>query len=45
MDRNMDNMNNFYGMPPFNNDANFDPRMNDNPMFNPIMQYEQTYMY
>ena len=40
----MDNMNNFYGMPPYNydigNDANF-----DNPMFNPMMQYEQAYMY
>ncbi len=45
MDRNMDNMNNFYGMPPFNYDNNFDPNMNDNPMFNPIMQYEQAYMY
>ena len=43
MDRNMDN-NNFYGMPPYNydlgNDANF-----DNPMFNPVIQYEQAYMY
>ena len=45
MDRNMDNMNNFYGMPPFNYDTNFDPNVNDNPMFNPIMQYEQAYMY
>lgn len=45
MDRNMDNMNNYFGMPPFNYDANFDPNMNENPMFNPIMQYEQAYMY
>ena len=43
MDR--DNTNNFYGMPPFNYDVNFDNNMNDNPMFNPIAQYEQAYMY
>ena len=43
MDR--ENMNNFYGMPPYNYDNNFDPNMNDNPMFNPIAQYEQAYMY
>ena len=43
MDRTADNMNNFYGMPPYNYDNNFDPNigMGDNPMFNPIMQYEQ----
>ena len=43
MDR--ENMNNFYGMPPYNYDNNFDGGMGDNPMFNPIMQYEQAYMY
>lgn len=37
--------NNFYGMPPFSYEAGFDPNINDNPMFNPIMQYEQAYMY
>lgn len=45
MDRNVDNMNNFYGMPPYNYDTNFDASMGDNPMFNPIAQYEQAYMY
>ena len=37
MDRTADNMNNFYGMPPYNYDNNFDPNMGmgDNPMFNP----------
>ena len=45
MDRNSDNMNNFYGMPPYNYDMNFDANMGENPMFNPIMQYEQAYMY
>lgn len=39
MDRNMD-MNNYGGY-----DMGFDPNMNDNPMFNPMMQYEQAYMY
>ena len=43
MDR--ENMNNFYGMPPYNYDANFDANMGDGQMFNPIMQYEQAYMY
>ena len=43
MDR--ENMNNFYGMPPYNYDNNFDGGLGDNPMFNPIMQYEQAYMY
>ena len=43
MDR--ENMNNFYGMPPYNYDNSFDNSMGDNPMFNPIMQYEQAYMY
>lgn len=45
MDRNADNMNNFYNMPPFNYDMNFDGNMGENPMFNPIIQYEQAYMY
>lgn len=46
MDRNMDNMNNYYGMPPYSYDNNnFDPNMGENPMFNPIAQYEQAYMY
>ena len=47
MDRTADNMNNFYGMPPYNYDMNFDNNMGmgDSPMFNPIMQYEQAYMY
>ncbi len=45
MERNMDNMNNFYGMPPFNYDSGFETNINENPMFNPIMQYEQAYMY
>ncbi len=43
MDR--ENMNNFYGMPPYNYDNGLDNSMGDNPMFNPIMQYEQAYMY
>ena len=43
MDR--ENMNNFYGMPPYNYDNGFDNSMGDKPMFNPIMQYEQAYMY
>ena len=46
MDRNADNMNNFYGMPPYNYDMNFDTAgMGENPMFNPMVQYEQAYMY
>ena len=43
MDR--ENLNNFYGMPPYNYEANFDPTVGENPMFNPIAQYEQAYMY
>ena len=38
MDKNMD----FNGFSPYDN-LNFDPNMND--MFNPMMQYEQAYMY
>ena len=46
MDRNADNMNNFYGMPPYNYYMNFDTAgMGENPMFNPMVQYEQAYMY
>ena len=45
MDRNMDNMNNFYGMPPYSYDNTFDASAGDNPMFNPVVQYEQAYMY
>lgn len=47
MDRNMD-MNGFCSFPPpyAGYEANFDPSMADNnPMFNPMMQYEQAYMY
>ena len=33
----------FNNFPPYT-ETNFDPRMND-PMFNPMMQYEQGYMY
>lgn len=38
MDRNMD-------MNGFGYDPNFDPNMMDGPMFNPMLQYEQAYMY
>ncbi|MCI9365160.1 MAG: hypothetical protein HFJ54_00540 [Clostridia bacterium] len=37
----------FNGFSPYDN-LNFDPNMNDmykDPMFNPMMQYEQAYMY
>lgn len=43
MDKNMD----FTGFSPYDN-MNFEPNMNDmykDPMFNPMMQYEQAYMY
>ena len=43
MEKNMD----FNGFSPFDN-MNFDPNINDmykDPMFNPMMQYEQAYMY
>ena len=42
MDKNMD----FNGFSPYDS-INFDPNMNDmykEPMFNPMMQYEQAYM-
>lgn len=47
MDRNMD-MNGFCSFPPpyGGYEANFDPNMGDgNQMFNPMVQYEQAYMY
>ena len=44
MDKNMD-MNNF-GYPPYMNyDMGYDPMMGDDAMFNPVVQYEQAYMY
>ena len=36
--------NNFYGCPPYQQYENFDPSMGD-ANFNPIVQYEQGYMY
>lgn len=49
MDRNMDmNNNSFCSFPPpyGGYDTTFDPTMGDgNPMFNPMVQYEQAYMY
>ena len=47
MDRNMD-MNSFCSFPPpyGGYEANFDPNLMDgNSMFNPMIQYEQAYMY
>ena len=41
MDKNVDY--NYYGMPPFSGPNMYD--MNADPMFNPLMQYEQAYMY
>lgn len=45
LDKNMDynNFNGFYGYSPYPPYENFDPTMGD--VFNPIMQYEQGYMY
>ena len=45
MDRNLD-MNGFCSFPPpyGGYENGFDPNMND-PMFNPMVQYEQAYMY
>ena len=47
MDKNVDY--NYYGMPPFAGpnmyDMNTDSTMDSNAMFNPLMQYEQAYMY
>lgn len=40
--------NNFYGFtgyPPYSSFENMDTTYMDNPMFNPMMQYEQAYMY
>lgn len=39
-DKNID----FNGFSPYDN-FNFDSNMNSDPMFNPMMQYEQAYMY
>ena len=46
MDRNID-FNNFSNSNNFNNpyENNFDSSMYETPMLNPIMQYEQAYMY
>lgn len=47
MDKNSD-FNNFYGFcgfPPFSPYEGIDPSSPDTSMFNPIMQYEQGYMY
>lgn len=45
MDRNMD-YNNFNNQPNFNPyETQFDSQMYEAPMINPIMQYEQAYMY
>lgn len=46
MDRNMD-FNAFSNSGNFNSsfDNNFDSSMYESPMINPIMQYEQAYMY
>lgn len=41
MEKNIDG--NF--MPFMNFDMGSDPMMGENPMFNPLMQYEQAYMY
>ncbi len=43
MDRNMD----YCGFPPygFNDMYSQDNNIENNPMFNPMMQYEQSYMY
>lgn len=46
MDRNTD-MNGFCSFPPpyGGYEAGFDPNLGDGSMFNPVMQYEQAYMY
>lgn len=41
MDKNMENNFSLY----MNFDIGADPLLGENPMFNPIMQYEQAYMY
>lgn len=46
MDKTMESM--YGGMPPYMSSdigVNFDPSCYDNNMFNPVMQYEQAYMY
>ena len=44
MDKNVD-FNNFGGFSPYSAYNPYDGMDADNPMFNPIMQYEQGYMY
>lgn len=44
MDKNMD-MNNFGFSPYGNYDMRYDQMMDEGNMFNPIIQYEQAYMY
>ncbi len=46
LEKNMDynNFTGFYGYPPYPPYENFDPSMGD-ATFNPILQYEQGYMY
>lgn len=44
MDKNVD-YNNFNGFSPYMPYENMDGSPFENPMFNPIMQYEQGYMY
>lgn len=38
------NFNGFYGFPPYSPYENFEPQLGE-PAFNPIVQYEQGYMY
>ena len=47
MDKNMDynNFNGFYGYNPYPPYESIDPSSPEASMFNPIMQYEQGYMY
>ena len=46
MDKNYE-MNSFYGFPPpyMGYENNFDSNIGENSMFNPLIQYEQAYMY
>lgn len=44
MDKNID-FNNFNGFSPYMSYDGMDNSSFDNPMFNPLMQYEQGYMY
>lgn len=46
MDRNNMDFNSYSNPGNFNQyDTNFDPSMYETPMINPVMQYEQAYMY